>query len=85
MPLSLAETYSSFIVKTRLADLTVSRPSQPNSVPETKERPVGQQPTLGRPLTKTAVPVKKGCWTASPKKDKITFEAFLFNDCATFE
>ena len=33
----------------------------------------------------TAVPVKKGCWSAGPEKDEVSFEAFLVDDGSAFE
>ena len=36
-------------------------------------------------ITETAVPVKKGCWSAGSEKDEVSFEAFLVDDSSTFE
>ena len=36
-------------------------------------------------LTETAVPVKKGCWSAGSEKDEVSFEAFLVDDSSAFE
>src|SRR5271168_1027369 len=36
-------------------------------------------------LTETAVPVKKGCWSAGSQKDEVSFIAFLVDDRAAFE
>ena len=36
-------------------------------------------------LTETAVPVKKGCWSAGSEKNKVSFEAFLVDDSSAFK
>jgi hypothetical protein len=36
-------------------------------------------------LTETAVPVKKGCWSAGSEKDEVSFKAFLVDDRSAFE
>ena len=36
-------------------------------------------------ITETAVPVKKGCWSAGSEKDEVSFEAFLVDDSSAFE
>src|SRR5260370_32032811 len=36
-------------------------------------------------IAETAVPVKKGCWSAGSKKDEVSFEALLVDDSSAFE
>src|SRR5258705_8081406 len=36
-------------------------------------------------ITETAVPVKKGCWSAGSEKDEVSFKAFLVDDRSAFE
>src|SRR6201993_901964 len=36
-------------------------------------------------ITETAVPVKKGCWSAGSGKDDVSFKAFLVDDRSAFE
>src|ERR1700712_4161734 len=36
-------------------------------------------------LAESAVPVKKGCWSAGSEKDEVSFEAFLVDNRSTFE
>src|SRR5271170_6898049 len=36
-------------------------------------------------ITETAVPVKKGCWSAGSEKDEVSFEAFFVDDSSAFE
>src|SRR5260370_34694435 len=36
-------------------------------------------------ITETAVPVKKGCWSAGSEEDEVSFEAFLVDDSSAFE
>ena len=36
-------------------------------------------------LTETAVPVKKGCWSAGSEQDEVSFEALLVDDRPAFE
>jgi hypothetical protein len=36
-------------------------------------------------LTETAVPVKKGCWSAGSEKDEVSFEAFFVDGSSAFE
>src|SRR5260370_38589158 len=36
-------------------------------------------------ISETAVPVKKGCWSAGSKKDEVSFKAFLVDDRSAFE
>src|SRR5260370_7474833 len=36
-------------------------------------------------IAETAVPVKKGCWSAGSKKDEVSFKALLVDDRSAFE
>ena len=36
-------------------------------------------------ITETAVPVKKGCWSAGSEKDEVSFEALVVDESSAFK